>query len=275
MQDITSLLTNLDFDAEDTKTYLLLLETGSVTAGKLAKKLGVPRSSLYGFLKKLTDRGLVTESQRGGIKQFTAENPEKLNQLFTEKIEQLTRDQNEYKKLLPELRNTTKAKLLTPKLQLFEGADGLKQVLKDMLLYYDMETYAFWPIQNMLDILGKDFFHYLNKERIKNKLYTKAIWPSGQVISQKQHPYLGSGVDFFREIRVAPKDIHIDMGYWIYGNKVACISSRKESFGFIVESIEFTNMLKVQFNVLWQLSTPLPHNPADTKLFIDELRRYA
>ena len=72
--------------------------------------------------------------------------------------------------ILPELRSKLPEKLLTPRLQLFEGAEGLRQVLKDMLLYSNLETQAFWPIQHMLDVLSPDFFRYLNKERIKNNL---------------------------------------------------------------------------------------------------------
>jgi sugar-specific transcriptional regulator TrmB len=47
---IENLLKSLGFEEDDVKTYLLLLELGSITAGNLAKKLGIPRSSLYGFL---------------------------------------------------------------------------------------------------------------------------------------------------------------------------------------------------------------------------------
>lgn len=264
-------LKELGLDQEDTETYLYLLETGNVTAGKLAKKLGVPRSSLYGYLKKLVDKGLVVESQREGVKVFTAENPDKINQLFRERIERLQTEQQTYKTLLPDLRSKQPQKLLSPKLQMFEGSNGLQQVLKDMLLYSSMETQAFWPIAHMLDILSPDFFRYFNKERIKNNLYTRAVWPETQIIDIKDHPYLGSGNNFKREIRIAPKHIDISMGYWIYGNKVAFISSRKESFGFIIESQELVQTLQSQFELLWQVSQALNPDPKDSEEFLKNL----
>lgn len=61
------------------------------------------------------------------------------------------------------------------------------------------------------------------------------------------------------------------MGYWIYGDKVVCISSRKESFGFIIESREFAELLCAQFEVLWKQAKPLPINPRDTEVFTREL----
>lgn len=254
---LENILYSLGLDREEVTIYSLLLETGPITAGILSKKAGMPRSSLYGLLQRLSELGLVIESLKSGVKVFSAENPDKISLLFDERIESLKQHQLDYQKLLPDLRTKNPSKLVNPKLQLFEGEDGLKNVLKDMLLYYDMETQAFWPIKLMVEVLSPDFFRYLNKERIKNNLYTRAIWPANQIVDIADHPYLGSGEEFKREVRVAPKDIDFSMGYWIYGNKVAFLSSRKESFGFIIESSELVEMLKAQFNVMWELSKPI------------------
>jgi isopropylmalate/homocitrate/citramalate synthase len=89
----------------------------------------------------------------------------------------------------------------------------------------------------------------------------------------KNHPYFGSGKEFKREIKIAPKEIDFTMGYWIYGNKTVFISSQKESFGFILESVEFAQMLKAQFKVMWQMSKTLAINPDDVKSFVTELAK--
>ena len=87
----------------------------------------------------------------------------------------------------------------------------------------------------------------------------------------KKHPYLGTGEKFLREIRIAPKDIGFSMGYWIYGNKVAFISSKKEAFGFIIESKELAEMLSSQFEVMWKLSKPIVTKLSDTESFLEEI----
>lgn len=142
-----------------------------------------------------------------------------------------------------------------------------------MLLYDDIETQAFWPIKAMLDILSPDFFRYLNKERIKNHIYTRAIWPQSQVVDIKKHLYLGAGGEFQREIRIAPEGIDFSMGYWIYKDKAAFISSRKESFGFIIESRELVEMLLAQFEVIWKISKALKMESEDTASFLRELQQ--
>lgn len=268
---IENILKSLAFDEYEIKSYLYLLEKGPITAGALAKGLGVPRSSLYGFLKRLSGDNLVVESQKDGIKIFSAEPPEKINLLFGQKMEALQKAQNEYAKILPELKRKQGEKYQTPKFQVFEGAEELKNALKDMLLYSKIETQAFWPQKKMVEVLGGEFMRYHNKERIKNRLSVRAIWPQHQKVEIKSHPYFGGGEKFLREIRIAPPGIDFHMGYWIYGNKIVFISSARESFGFIVQSQEMAQMLKTQFEILWQISRPLLVKEQDTEGFLQEL----
>ncbi|MEK7083908.1 MAG: helix-turn-helix domain-containing protein [Patescibacteria group bacterium] len=267
---IQQILSSLDLKEEEIQTYLVLLETGPITVGDLAKKLVVPRPSLYGFLERLQDKGLVVESQLSHVKQFIAERPEKIELLFEQKIAELEKQKAAYKQIMPSLEQTMASAWLSPKFQLYESEDGLRHLLKDMLLYRDIETEALWPIKAMIDILSPAFFEYLNERRIKSNLYTRAIWPKDQVVAIEDHPYLGVGLEFKREIRIAPENLDFSMGYWMYGNKTAFISSRKESFGFIVESKEMRQLLKTQFEMIWQISTPVKVNFGKTKGFLEE-----
>ncbi len=274
MTKIESIFEALNLDSAAASSYLFLLRNGATSAGKMARKIGIPRSSLYGILGRLSQHGLVGESLEGGIKLFIAEPPEKISLLFGRRLEELNNVQEQFRNILPELSRQNNSRLISPRLEMFEGSEGLQSVLKDMLLYYELQTFALWPIDNMLDILSPDFFRYLNKERIKNNLYTRAIWPHNHSVKLKTHPYLGVGQKFKREIRVAPANIDFPMGYWSYGRKTAFISSRKESFGFLIESEELSQTLKAQFEILWQISVPLEVNHKDTNAFIQELERY-
>ena len=248
-------LFQLGLKDDEVKAFLYLLENGAQTAGNLAKRTGISRPSLYVFLKNLENLGLVVESQKNGVKVFGTATREKINSIFERRIDELQKGKGDVEKAFLELQA---GKISTsPKLQFFEGKDGLQHILTDMLLYKNIETKAYWPIKSMLDILSENFFESLNKERIQRKIYTKAIWPDNQTVDIKKHPYLGSGIGFLREIRIAPKDINFSMGYWVYGRKTAFISSKKEAFGFIIESRELAETLSSQFDVIWKFSKPL------------------
>ena len=266
---IDKTLEKLGLKDEEIKTFLFLLENGEQTAGNLAKKTGLSRPSLYGFLKKLKGDGLVIESLKDGVKTFLADSKEKIEAFLDQKIEELNRSKNDIEKLFATIQT---GKITTsPRFQFFEGKDGVQYVLRDMLLYRDIKTRSYWPMKSMIDLLSENFFYQLNKERIKRHIYTKGIWPENQKVDIKKHPYTGVGEKFFREIRIAPKDIDFSMGYWIYENKVAFISSKKECFGFIIESREFTEMMISQHEAIWKLSKTIFVPDEYTKKFLAEI----
>jgi len=270
---LEELLSSLELDRDEIGIYCELLDSGALTAGVLAKKLGLARPTLYGILQRMHDKGVVARSLKAGVRTFSAESPQKLSQLFQKRIEALENRHRQYKLLLPELEAKYTSQLIKPKFYLYEGVEGVQQVLKDMLTYRDAQTFAFWPIKSMIGMLSPDFFRYHNKERIRNNLFTRAIWPVEEVVAIKDHPYLGWGEDFKREIRVAPPGIDFTMGYWAYRNKAAFLSSRAESFGFIIESAELTDMLKAQFDVIWSIARPLPFDKKDVDGFLRELQQ--
>lgn len=265
---LEKIFTKLGLGNQEAKAYLQLLEGGITTAGNLAKKMGVPRSSLYGFLSNLADKGLVTQSARDNVILWRAEQPETIAEILDRQSASLDQAKLDVRKLLPNLKAKQSTDLIAPRFKYFEGAEGVKHILRDMLLYHDLETEAFWPIRDMIDILGTDFFEYLNQRRIKQNLYTRAIWPRTKSVDIKRNIFLGVGKEFKREIREAPAGVTTSMGYWAYGNKVAFLSSQRESFGFIVESAELRQMMKTQFEMLWNLSKPIKVSPKDTKEFL-------
>ncbi len=85
---------------------------------------------------------------------------------------------------------------------------------------------------------------------------------------------MGGGPLFKRHIRLAPKEVDFTMGYWIYANKVAMLSSSKERIGLIIESAEMIEMFKSQWRYIWNDSLPLEFNISDCKPFLDDLAKY-
>ncbi len=255
------------------KTYLSLLDRGASTAGDLAKYMGVKRSSAYGYLERLLAAGLVSQSMRHGIKLFAAEPGERLQLVHRRKLEELQKQQTAFDKILPELAERSVMNLFRPRLQFYEGQEGVQRLNLDILEYQDLESYTMWPIKSMRDIMTPDFLYYHNKMRIRKNISIKAIWQRDQAIdfAKNAPPDLGSGGRYIREIRLAPDPMKFTMGYWIYANKVAFLSSRSESFGFLIESAELTEILLSQHRTLWEISERVEIKPKGAQLFFDEV----
>lgn len=268
---IEETLGTLGFKEEEVRTYLSLLDAGAVSGGDLAKKIGMPRPTVYGYLDKLVAGGLAVQSIRRGVKVFAAEPGDKIRQLYRRKIEDLRTKEKSLDELIPELEKRTGMSLMRPKMQFFEGRAGMETALQDNLSYSDLEMLAFWSIKAAIDATSEDFFWYINKERIKRNMSLKGIWPPEQAVEVRRFPFMGVGPEFKREIRVAPAGIESSMGYWIYANKVLFASSRAESFCFIIESEELVQMMSNQHRVIWDMSTPITPTHSDMKPFLDDL----
>lgn len=271
MSGIDEIFETLGFKEQEAKTYLSLLDTGASSGGDLAKKMGLPRPTVYGYLEKLVAGGLASLSMRRGVKIFVPEPGDKIRLLYKRKIEDLRTKEKSLDDVLPQLEKRLGMSLMRPRIQFFEGRDGIETALQDSLSYSEIKMLSFWSIKSAIEATSEDFFWYLNKERIKRRVWINAIWPFEQVVDIKRFPAMGAGPEFFREIRVAPKGIESTMGYWIYANKVLFASSRAESFCFIIESLELVQMMTAQHKVIWDISTPLKPKPSDMKPFLDDL----
>lgn len=266
---IERMLENLGLKDEEIRIFLFLLENGQYSIGNLAKKIGVSRPSVYGFMRKLQKLGLVIESQKNGVKMFSVSPKERVSSLFGEKIAELEKGRSEIEKAFIEI---PKSGMNTnPKFQMFEGKEWLGQVMKDMLLYRDIKTKAYWPMRSMVEVLSAEFLRKHNKDRIKRNIYIQAIWSEKQKLDTDKFNFLGTGDKYLREVRIAPKEIDFPMGYWTYANKVIFLSSKKESYGFIIESKELVETMSSQFDVIWGMSKTIPVNKkAQEEFFKDD-----
>lgn len=264
---LTTFFNELGFGAAAERVYTYLVEYGGSTARQIAENLNMARPSVYDNLRTLSQSGLVTEQVRNNKKYFQIDNPRNLSKLMSDKLSRLEKEKKSVEDLIPSLL-TAKASF-DPKMRFYSGKEGVQQVLNDVLWYKDIEIQSMFPIAEMIAVLGQSYFENHNRQRIRKGISIKAIWPKTHQVSFKEQPALGSGPRFLREIRIAPRQMTWDMGYWNYADKVAVVSSRKEGFGFIIESRDFSQLLKAQFDLIWSISKEIKPDPKDVEGFLN------
>lgn len=237
------------------RVYEKLLSEGILGASELAKQVGISRTSVYDLLEHLIGEGLVYETQQAGIKKFGPQPPDKVALLLEERDKEIALAKESIKNLNVEYQKA--AQKVGPRLQMFEGRQELQQMMKDMLLYSNITVQAYWPIMRVVELLGPTFIKKFNEDRINQNIHIEVLWPQKQIPSSSKYPHLASGKEFKREARILPKGFDFSLGYTTYGNSVRFISSSKESFGYIMESAEFAEMVRSQFQLIWQTAKPL------------------
>ena len=266
---IKKILNDIGLPDNASRIYMRLLEIGHSSARQLAENLNLPRPTVYDTLKLLIKNSLVVEKEEENKKIFGIDDIKNLQNLITSKIDLLKSNQQKIIETLPELKLGFKS--LEPKIKFYSGTEGIKQVLKDLLWYENIESLTMWPISEMVKILGAEYLENLNIRRIRQKISIRGIWPQNKSVNFKDYPFLGAGKGHLRELRLAPKGMNWNMSYWLYADKVAFISSEQEYFGFVVHSRDFAELMKSQFEIIWKLSKPIKPQPQYTDVFLEKV----
>ncbi len=232
-----------------------LVNKGSMNARQLSEKVGIPRPSVYDHLKILKKKGLVMERTEDGGKIFSIDDVKNIEELLNKKIRSLEKEKVEFQNALPSL--LKKTTFIEPKIKFYSEKEGVKQVINQIMLNRDIETILMWPMSEMMKVLGDEYLKDLNIERVRKNIFLRVIWPEDKILDTEKFPYLGTGEEHLRDLRIAPKGMSWDMGYWMYEDKVAFLSSEKEGFGFVVQSKDFAKLIKAQFEEIWKISTSI------------------
>lgn len=250
--EMKSLLSFFNLTDKEIHLYEKLFYGGVMSASELSKRMGISRTSVYDQVSALKKIGLIAESLESGIKKFLVQPPNKLAQLIAEKENEILIVKNNLVNLEKEYNG--KLRIMMPNIQIYKGRKELQQMIKDILLYRNITLYSYWSIGDTLETLTPDFFAKYHKERAERNIILKAIWSKDQAKTKKVVAFLNEHIKEKREIRIAPSDKNFSLGYEIYANKICFISSLKESYGFIVESNELAETMKIQHEIIWKIA---------------------
>ncbi len=232
--------------------YLALLELGVGSAAAIAQHAAVERTGVYGVLASLERLGLVTKQRLGAKQQWVAQNPNRLESILRQR-------QQTVKQVLPELQALWQATDVRPRFQYFEGVDGMRTVIEDTLGTPNRQLCGILSAEDLFETVGMRWMENYTKRRIQTGLQLRVIrskqkevgerWPT----SPRQR----------RELRYTPAGMVFSMTMYVYGNKVALLSTRQENFGMIIESNEFATHQRQLFEALWQISKPVQGSVAE------------
>jgi predicted transcriptional regulator len=259
----------LGLNAEEIKIYFELLETGAATAGEIAKRLAIVRPTVYNYLQKMTDKGVVERSLKFGVRSFSAQSPDRLDRLFEAKQKEIEQTRAKFKTQIPLLMDKFGKHNIAPKIKIFEGAKEIENVYDDILNHRNIDSFSIWPAANMLNHLSDEYWIRNNRERIRNNVKIYQIRTKTKQPEITKKPWATPCPQLLRYSRIAPESMDFEMGYWLYANKVAMLSSSAERYGFIIESAEMIGMLMAQWRFIWSVSKPYQPDTAKIGPWLD------
>lgn len=240
-----SILKKLNLNDKEIKVYLKLLEYGAISVRSLAEITEINRGTTYDILKRLQELGLVSYYHLETKQHFVAEDPEKLLKVLRDQEAELHSAKDKIQELIPELKSLQDKEDNKPSTKLYEGKNGIKQILDDVLdsmaKYGTKEYYVYSATKASEDI--NNAYPDFTKERIKKGVAVKAI-----SLAQGGRTY---GLDERRWLNTNEESATYIL---IYANKCAFISRDKRGtpVGVIIENQNIYETQRVIFNSLWQ-----------------------
>ena len=252
-----SFLTHIGFTQNDIQLYTTLVESGPQNLTAITKKAGINRTSAYYMLEKLIKRGLVKVTVKGGKRKiYVADDPKHVLRLYDDYVDEITSSRKELKKQVQQLSGLYANASVTPKITFYQGKEGVKKVMAKAFNGDYPEVLSIHVLDQTLNIVGSDWFKkFVIDTHVEENVLVKVLRVEEEMKRQPEIDLIEPEEPLLQR-RILPKSFDFTVSSFIYGNNVAYISSKKESYAMTMHSEELTTMQREIFNYLWSVSMP-------------------
>ena len=232
---------------KETRVYLALLEFETSAIQEIAKYAGVNRSSTYVVLESLLRKGLVSTSEGG--KKYLVSPPDTLLRQAEHASQKSKEIQERIREILPTLKAWHRENRHRPRVQVFEGKEGMKLVYEDALSSKKGSLIRAFSQPKAWEGLEEGYFSYLKNKRIAQGIHLKAIYPYE---IQTRGDFTSIDKKRLAEFRFLPRGVaKFSSDFRIYEDKIA-LTSYEDRFGIVIENKEITDMIKFLFDLAWE-----------------------
>src|SRR4030042_4611754 len=241
--EILESLKKFGLSEKEARVYLACLELGASLASDISLKSNLPRTLIYDILERLIDLGLISYSIRDSKKYFMASSPKELIRMIKEKEEAI-------KEILPQLGELEKVHgIKRPRVKIYEGKDGMKTVMNDILRAGVKEFLAYGSSRSSFEVILA-FMEEWHKERIKRKVIMRILYNNTKEAREKVKTRTESLK--YVNYKFMPIELESPTATLIYADKVVLQSWTKEPFAVVIENKDMAENQKRYFEELWK-----------------------
>ncbi len=248
MYHLESLFQHLDFTVEESKIYLACLEYGNIPIATIAHLTNIGRVNCYHHSEKLIKKGILRASKKNGVRTFSAENPQILLNKEKERM-------NIVEELLPSLLALSKKTPDRPRVQFFEGKEGVQNLFGIVGEAKNTELVSFSNFMRLENFFeGTVFLSEHFQKRIDHKTKTRFISPrnaQSEAFRQKFFPKIFDE-RLLEVFLISSDEFSFESEITIFSNSIAIMNLSKQSpIGVLIENPELFRTQKAIFDLAW------------------------
>ncbi|MEK6846862.1 MAG: helix-turn-helix domain-containing protein [Nanoarchaeota archaeon] len=226
-------LTDAGLTSNEKFVYEALINLGPSLAGKISRKTGLHRRTVYDVTETLIQKGLISYILENNRRVFTAVNPQHILDMIDEKKQVLI-------PLIANLQQKFGSSKRHEQTNFYRGKNGLKMVFESQLQYREI---LIWGATRSAYDAMPYFFKWYN-ERRKHKKIKLRIITSDRTIQPKM----------LAETRYLPEKYSGPVVFNIYGDSVAMILWGPRPFALVVQQEEFASSYRKYFELMWRVA---------------------
>lgn len=246
---INEALEQVGLNKRESLVYLHLLKYGASYPTEIAAKTNIKRPNVYEYVKTLEEKGLIYYQLANKRKLIVAERPEKVSEMINQKL-------NLAKTLIPALKALDSEGSFQGKISFYQGKRSMINLFNEALEMKGKELWGFWSAKDMDKILNKKTVEKFIAKRLKKGIKLKTLHPieKESFYSDEMNTDKGRRLT---QIAYIPENYTFSLSIQIYDDTIAFYSSKKESYGFKVESKEFAEVMRTLYDIAWNNSGKL------------------
>lgn len=233
------------FQEKEAKVYMAALELGKGTVQQIAQKADLKRPTTYFIIEGLMKRGVVSSFYEGKKQFFIAENPEVLVDLFKQEKKDLAKREEQFNKLLPQLRSINNRQKDKPVVKYYEGKEGiLSMVSEHARMSHDQEVYSAYSRDLIDKFLSPKELSSITNERLSHNLNVKALYTHSKGDLEL--------LPKTERIRLSEDEFPVSCDIAFYEDRVRIASLKGRFVGVVIEDKEIAKSLRAIFQLAWK-----------------------
>lgn len=235
--DTADILKEYGLSEKESIVYLQLLPLGSTNLQEIAKRVDLPRTTIYNTLNYLASRGLVSSIKNNAVTFYEAADPNKL-------VDALNEKKRLVESIVPELESLRAMEKESSSVELFRGSKGLFTILSDVFKQ-KQQTYYFGSYSLSKAILEHQPEHF-RTIRLDKKIPAKIV-----IESYDEEVFHTSKYQELTQMRFNDSLKEFPCMIFIYGKKVAMYTLKKDLVGVIISNQQVAQAMKFVFDMYW------------------------
>ncbi len=138
-QHLVAALKQLDCTLEEIDIFLKLLSSNGLKASEIADRTGIKRVKVYHLLELMLNKGLIYQGLDSKVKKFHTQQLLKIQQLLREKMQSLSKTQNDFLASLEVLNGLQKKSAFKTKVRYYQK-EQVPKLLDEVISQHDFNS---------------------------------------------------------------------------------------------------------------------------------------